>query len=96
MPALTILQRCFTTVTFWPLAATTMAVNLVALNCSECLPKATGKARVIRPLLLILEATDVTRWDEKAGLQTGCCTLPSYLSTCSEAQEIKETGNEEG
>ena len=37
-----------------------------------------------------------TRWDEKAGLQTGCCTLPSYLSTCSEAQEIKETGNEEG
>jgi len=40
--------------------------------------------------------TGVSRWDEKAGLQTGCCTLPSYLSTCSEAQEIKETGNEEG
>jgi hypothetical protein len=36
----------------------------------------------------------VNRWDEKAGLRTGCCTLPSYRVL--KAQEIKETGNEEG
>ena len=34
------------------------------------------------------------RWDEKAGLRTGCCTLPSYRRARS--TEIKETGNEEG
>jgi hypothetical protein len=25
----------------------------------------------------------VIRWDEKAGLQTGCCTLPSYRRALS-------------
>jgi hypothetical protein len=34
------------------------------------------------------------RWDEKAGLQTGCCRL--QVIDVLEAQEIKETGNEEG
>ena len=34
--------------------------------------------------------TSVNRWDEKAGLQTGCCTLPSYRRARS--TEIKETG----
>jgi hypothetical protein len=37
---------------------------------------------------------DVTRWDEKTGLR-GMLYAPK-LSTCFEAQEIKETGNEEG
>jgi hypothetical protein len=34
------------------------------------------------------------RWDEKAG-SDGMLYAPK-LSTCSEAQEIKETGNEKG
>jgi hypothetical protein len=34
------------------------------------------------------------RWDEKAGLQTGCCTLPSYRR--AQGTDKKETGNEEG
>jgi hypothetical protein len=38
--------------------------------------------------------TVVITWDEKAGLRTGCCTLPSI--DVLEAQEIEETGNEEG
>jgi len=71
-----------------------MAVNLVALNCSECLPKATGKARVIRPLLLILEATDVTRWDEKAGLRRD--VVRSQVIDVLRGTRDKETGNEEG
>jgi len=36
----------------------------------------------------------VVRGDEKAGLRTGCCTLPVIDGL--EAPEIKETGNEEG
>jgi hypothetical protein len=35
----------------------------------------------------------VTRWDEKAGLQTGCCTLPSYRPALGTRD--KETGYEE-
>ena len=38
--------------------------------------------------------TVVNRWDEKAGLRTGCCTLPSYRRARS--TDKKETGNEEG
>ena len=34
------------------------------------------------------------RWDEKAGLRTGCCTLPSYRR--AQGTDKKETGNEEG
>jgi hypothetical protein len=34
------------------------------------------------------------RWDEKAGLQAGCYTLPSYRRALSTRD--KETGNEEG
>ncbi len=37
----------------------------------------------------------VTRWDEKAGLRTGC-GVRSLVIDALEAQEIKETGNEEG
>jgi hypothetical protein len=41
-------------------------------------------------------ATSITanRWDEKAGLRTGCCTLPSYRG--AQSTDKKETGNEEG
>jgi hypothetical protein len=39
-------------------------------------------------------STDVNRWDEKAGLRTGCCTLPSYRR--AQGTDKKETGNEEG
>jgi hypothetical protein len=35
------------------------------------------------------------RWDEKAGLQAGC-GVRSQVIDVLEAQEIKETGNEEG
>jgi hypothetical protein len=35
------------------------------------------------------------RWDEKAGLRTGC-GVRSQVIDVLEAQEIKETGNEEG
>jgi hypothetical protein len=38
---------------------------------------------------------DVIRWDEKAGLRTGC-GVRSQVIDALEAQEIKETGNEEG
>ena len=41
------------------------------------------------------ELTVVTRWDEKAGLRTGC-GVRSQVIDVLEAQEIKETGNEEG
>jgi len=37
----------------------------------------------------------VNRWDEKAGLRTGC-GVRSQVIDVLEAQEIKETGNEEG
>ena len=36
-----------------------------------------------------------TRWDEKAGLRTGC-GVRSQVIDVLKAQEIKETGNEEG
>src|SRR6201988_4838428 len=36
----------------------------------------------------------VTRWDEKAGLQTGCCTLPSYRR--ARGTDKKETGMKKG
>jgi hypothetical protein len=35
------------------------------------------------------------RWDEKAGLRTGCGVRSQVIGTL-EAQEIKETGNEKG
>ncbi len=38
--------------------------------------------------------TVVNRWDEKAGLRTGC-GVRSQVIDALEAQEIKETGNEE-
>jgi len=41
------------------------------------------------------ESTDETRWDEKAGLRTGC-GVRSQVIDVLKAQEIKETGNEEG
>src|SRR5262245_32642871 len=41
----------------------------------------------------LAESTDEIRWDEKAGLPTGCCTLPSYRRALS--TKDKETGNEE-
>jgi hypothetical protein len=37
---------------------------------------------------------DVTRWDEKAGLRRDA--VRSQVIDVLEAQEIKETGNEEG
>jgi hypothetical protein len=37
---------------------------------------------------------DEIRWDEKAGLRAGCCTLPSYRR--AQGTDKKETGNEEG
>jgi hypothetical protein len=40
-------------------------------------------------------STDINRWDEKAGLRTGC-GVRSQVIDVLEAQEIKETGNEEG
>jgi len=40
------------------------------------------------------EATVVTRWDEKAGLRRDA--VGSQIIEVLEAQEIKETGNEEG
>jgi hypothetical protein len=39
--------------------------------------------------------TDENRWDEKAVLQAGC-GVRSQVIEVLEAQEIKETGNEEG
>jgi hypothetical protein len=39
--------------------------------------------------------TVVNRWDEKAGLRTGC-GVRSQVIDVLKAQEIKETGNEEG
>jgi sterol desaturase/sphingolipid hydroxylase (fatty acid hydroxylase superfamily) len=39
-------------------------------------------------------STGVIRWDEKAGLRTGCCTLPSYRR--AQGTDKKETGHEEG
>jgi hypothetical protein len=38
---------------------------------------------------------DEIRWDEKAGLRTGC-GVRSQVIDVLEAQEIKETGNEKG
>jgi len=38
---------------------------------------------------------DAIRWDEKAGLRTGC-GVRSQVIDVLKAQEIKETGNEEG
>jgi hypothetical protein len=40
-------------------------------------------------------SVDENRWDEKAGLRTGC-GVRSQVIDVLEAQEIKETGNEEG
>ena len=51
------------------------------------------------PCFTIARITDkpevivVNRWDEKAGLRTGCCTLPSYRRARS--TDKKETGHEE-
>ena len=45
------------------------------------------------PTLGLIVAGEI-RWDEKAGLRTGCCTLPSYRRARS--TDKKETGNEEG
>ena len=39
--------------------------------------------------------TVATRWGEKAGLRTGC-GVRSQVIDVLKAQEIKETGNEEG
>jgi len=39
--------------------------------------------------------TGEIRWDEKAGLRTGC-GVRSQVIDVLKAQEIKETGNEEG
>jgi hypothetical protein len=46
----------------------------------------------VRRILAVLNVVDVNRWDEKAGLQTGCCTLPSYRR--AQGTDKKETGNE--
>jgi hypothetical protein len=40
------------------------------------------------------ESTVVNRWDEKAGLRRDA--IRSQVIDALEAQEIKETGNEEG
>jgi hypothetical protein len=48
----------------------------------------------IRNLELALTVGEI-RWDEKAGLRTGC-GVRSQVIDVLEAQEIKETGNEEG
>jgi hypothetical protein len=42
----------------------------------------------------IVASTGVTRWDEKAGLRRDA--VGSQVIDVLEAQEIKETGNEEG
>jgi hypothetical protein len=42
-----------------------------------------------------VSVVDVIRWDEKAGLRAGC-GVRSQVIDVLEAQEIKETGNEEG
>jgi hypothetical protein len=39
------------------------------------------------------QSTDVTRWDEKAGFRRDA--IRSQVIDALEAQEIKETGNEE-
>jgi hypothetical protein len=41
-----------------------------------------------------IHVVDVTRWDEKAGLRRDA--IRSQVIDALEAQEIKETGNEEG
>jgi hypothetical protein len=46
------------------------------------------------PLKAATRSISKIRWDEKAGLRTGCCTLP--VINVLKAQETKETGNEEG
>jgi hypothetical protein len=43
---------------------------------------------------LYYESTDANRWDEKAGLRRDA--VRSQVIDVLEAQEIKETGNEEG
>jgi hypothetical protein len=42
----------------------------------------------------VFSSIDVTRWDEKAGLRRDA--VGSQVIDVLEAQEIKETGNEEG
>jgi hypothetical protein len=44
---------------------------------------------------MVSPSTVVIRWDEKAGLRTGC-GVRSQVIDVLKAQEIKETGNEEG
>jgi hypothetical protein len=39
--------------------------------------------------------TDVNRWDEKAGVRTGC-SVRSQVIDVLEGTDKKETGNEEG
>jgi len=36
-----------------------------------------------RNYIRLVRMVYVNRWDEKAGLQTGCCTLPSYRRALS-------------
>jgi hypothetical protein len=50
--------------------------------------------RILQELLLISSQTGENRWDEKAGLRRDA--VRSQVIDVLEAQEIKETGNEEG
>ena len=54
-------------------------------------PRTLGRGRRPRTATRV---TVVTRWDEEAGLRTGCCTLPSYRR--AQGTDKKETDNEKG
>ena len=47
------------------------------------------------PTWVVTPLTSANRWNEKAGLRTGC-GVRSQVIDVLKAQEIKETGNEEG
>jgi hypothetical protein len=56
-----------------------------AISCSQHITR-NGSGRTV---------PGVIRWDEKSGLRTGC-GVRSQVIDVLKAQEIKETGNEEG
>ena len=53
-----------------------------------------GQGNRNAPMQSTMVVNDVIRWDEKAGLRRDA--IGSQVIDALEAQEIKETGNEEG
>ena len=67
-----------------------------AITAENTIPKMPVRTlRDFRSIFIGQIIADEIRWDEKAGLRTGC-GVRSQVIDVLEAQEIKETGNEEG